>query len=312
MARRVVADTFIETVELSLDRVPDPGKYPFALAAVKALAARPLALDPKVTVLVGENGSGKSTLLEGLAVAAGFNAEGGTKNFDFETRRSHSELHEHLALTWGRRPRSGFFFRGESFFNVATEVEKLGVGQAYGDRSLHEQSHGEAFLSLVNHRFGPDGLYLLDEPEQALAPQRQLSLLAAMHALVLRRSQFVMATHSPILMAYPGATLLRVSKQDGLTPVRWEETEHVQVTRGFLNDPGRWLNHLLEAVAEQVKQADAHEAADPRRPRGTKRAPAKGKKKKMPDVMIFDREASAEDDAEGAPEAPPTTSDETR
>lgn len=260
--RGVHGEGIVERVLLqppSPDEGRDRDAYPWGLAAVRALD-EPLALDPKVTIFVGENGSGKSTLLEAIAVAAGFNPEGGTTNFDFETRRSHSPLCDALLLEWARRPRTGFFFRGESFFNVATEIEKLGVGDSYGGRSLHEQSHGEAFLALVNHRFGPDGLYVLDEPEQALAPQRQLSLLAAIHALVLRRSQFVIATHSPILMAYPGAKLLGFGR-DGLRETRWEDTEHVQVYKGFLNDPQRWLKHLLESTGEQVAAADAAEAA---------------------------------------------------
>lgn len=261
--RGLHGEGIVERVLLPPDPARDRTGYPWGLAAVRALD-EPLALDPKVTIFVGENGSGKSTLLEAIAVAAGFNPEGGTTNFDFETRRSHSPLCDALVVEWARRPRTGFFFRGESFFNVATEIEKLGVGGSYGGRSLHEQSHGEAFLALVNHRFGPDGLYVLDEPEQALAPQRQLSLLAAIHALVLRRSQFVIATHSPILMAYPGAKLLGFGATYGDQGVRettWEETEHVQVYRGFLNDPQRWLKHLLEATGEQVAAADAAEAA---------------------------------------------------
>ncbi len=131
-----------------------------------------LALDPAVTLLVGDNGSGKSTLVEGIAIAAGFNAEGGSRNFNFATRESHSLLYELLTLVRGsRRPKTGFFLRAESFFNVATQVDELGgaITQAHGDRSLHEQSHGESFLSLITNRFLDEGLYILDEPEAALS-----------------------------------------------------------------------------------------------------------------------------------------------
>src|SRR5205085_2393360 len=148
--------------------------------------------------------TGKSTLIEAIAVAAGFNAEGGTKNFRFSTRSSESDLNEALVLARGvKRERDGFFLRAESLFNVATEIESLGVLGYYGGRSLHEQSHGESFLALVGNRFGGAGLYILDEPEAALSPSRQLALLKIVDHLVQNmRSQFIIATHSPILMAY--------------------------------------------------------------------------------------------------------------
>jgi predicted ATPase len=298
--RGVHGEGIIERAILPPDPARDRTGYPWGLAAVRALD-EPLVLDPKVTIFVGENGSGKSTLLEAIAVAAGFNPEGGTTNFDFETRRSHSPLCDALLLEWARRPRTGFFFRGESFFNVATEMERLDEGtgdllKSYGGRSLHEQSHGEAFLALVNNRFGPDGLYVLDEPEQALAPQRQLSLLAAIHALVLRRSQFVIATHSPILMAYPGAKLLGFGATYGDQGVRettWQETEHVQVYRGFLNDPERWLKHLLEATGEQVAAADAAEAARQAEKAEARRRARKAKKSAPGEDPLDDPEIQA-------------------
>ncbi|MCO5166177.1 MAG: AAA family ATPase [Planctomycetes bacterium] len=240
------------------------GRYPFSIPAVRALA-EPLVFDPRVTFLVGENGSGKSTLLEALAVAAGFNAEGGTKNFSFATRPSHSALHRHLLVAWGRRPKDGFFFRGESFYTVATYLEQIGGTTGYGG-SLHERSHGEAFLALVTHRFGGDGLYLLDEPESALSPARLLSLLAAIHALVRRGSQVVAATHSPMLLAYPGATIYALGPH-GIRRTTWAETEHVQVTRDFLAAPERYLKHLFEAVEAQERAASDDDDA----PRGRRR-----------------------------------------
>jgi predicted ATPase len=211
-----------------------------------------------MTILVGENGSGKSTLLEAIAVSLGFNPEGGTKNFAFGTRASHSELHECLRVAKGiRRPRNGFFLRAESFFNVATEIERLDeepsfgppVINSYGGRSLHEQSHGESFLALLTNRFGGQGLYLLDEPEAALSPQRQLAALSRIHDLILDGSQFMIATHSPILMAYPDARIYQLAS-DGIAPIAYEDTEHFQVTRDFLADPSRMLRVLFEREPE--------------------------------------------------------------
>jgi predicted ATPase len=212
-----------------------------------------------MTFFVGENGSGKSTLLEAIAVSVGFNAEGGTKNFRFGTRASHSDLHEHLRVAKGiRRPKDGFFLRAESFYNVATEIEKLDaepsfgppVGASYGGRSLHEQSHGESFLALVTNRFGGQGLYILDEPEAALSPQRQLAVLSRLHDLVRDGSQFIIATHSPILMAYPDAWIYEFSRE-GIRRIAYEETEHYLVTRDFLANPQRMLQVLLERDADE-------------------------------------------------------------
>jgi len=201
-----------------------------------------------------ENGSGKSTLLEAIAVSLGFNAEGGSKNFSFGTRRSHSELHQFLRIAKGyRRPRTGYFLRAESFFNVATEIERLDkepfsgplIIDSYGGRSLHEQSHGESFLALMNERFSGEGLYILDEPEAALSPQRQLAVLSRIHDLVLEGSQFIVATHSPILMAYPDARIYQCGP-GGLAPIAYEDTEHFQITRNFLANPQRMLRTLMK------------------------------------------------------------------
>jgi predicted ATPase len=231
--------------------VPDFHRYPFVLPVIAALDR--LAFQRPVTFLIGENGSGKSTLIEAIAVALGFNAEGGSRNFRFGTRSSHSELHEHLRTVRGvARPRDGFFLRAESYFNVATEIEHLDadprggppIGPAYGPRALHEQSHGESFLALVQHRFRGNGLYLLDEPEAALSPMRQLALLALLHSLVQAHSQFVIATHSPILLAYPGATIYECAP-GGLRQLAYEETEHFRITRDFLNRYPAMLETLL-------------------------------------------------------------------
>jgi predicted ATPase len=238
-------DGYVRSVELLRERVPSFDAYPFSIPALRAFAT--LDLHPKVTFLVGENGSGKSTLIEAIAIAAGFNAEGGSRNFAFATRRSESDLHQHLRLVRGvRRPRTGFFLRAESFFNVATEIERLGVDDSYGGGSLHEQSHGESFLALIKHRFGPGGLYLLDEPEAALSPGRQLALLRVIHDLAQAgSSQFVIATHSPIVLAYPDATIYALSPE-GIAPIAYEDTEHFRLTRDFLVDRERYLRHLFE------------------------------------------------------------------
>ena len=230
---------FIRSVRLARDEVPDLGKYPFDIPAIAALDE--LKLDPGLTILVGENGSGKSTLLEAIAVAARFNAEGGTRNFSFATRPSESELHRYLRLVRGaRREKTGFFLRAESFYNVATAGEGIG----YGWGVVHQKSHGESFLWLLENKFQPNGLYLLDEPEAALSPQRQLSALAIIHRLLNTGSQFVMATHSPILLAYPGALIYRLDGE-GITPTAYEETEHYSITRAFLQNPARFFKTLL-------------------------------------------------------------------
>jgi predicted ATPase len=242
-------EPFIRELVLLRDRVEDWTHYPFTIPAVSRLES--LVLHPKVTFLVGENGSGKSTLIEAIAIAAGFNAEGGSQNFHFATRPSESSLHSVLRVIRGaRRPKTGFFLRAESFFNVASQVDSIaavdaGILNSYGGKSLHEQSHGESFMALVMERFGADGLYLLDEPEAALSPQRQLSLLAEFDRLARReRSQLVVATHSPILLAYPHARIYALNP-DGLAEVEYEQTEHYALTRDFLLHRERYLRRLL-------------------------------------------------------------------
>lgn len=240
---------FLQSVSLVKERIENPNVYPFALPAVKALDR--LALSA-VTYFVGENGSGKSTILEAIAVACGFNAEGGTNNFNFATRRSESALSGCIRVARApRRPRNGFFLRAESFFNVATEIERRDAEpsfgppliDSYGGRSLHEQSHGESFLSLLKHRFGEEGLYILDEPEAALSPSRQLALLVRMDELVEAGSQFIVATHAPIVLAYPGAMIYMLDTE-GIRRGDYDDTEHVRLTRDFLSNRDRYLAQL--------------------------------------------------------------------
>lgn len=244
---------FLEAIILERDRVPSFERYPFSIPAVRHLTSLPL--HPRVTYFIGENGTGKSTLLEAVALVENFNAEGGSRSFNFATRESHSDLCKAIRLqrgSGGVRRGEGFFFRAESFYNVASEIERLdeegGGGPriiaAYGGKSLHEQSHGEAFFSLVTNRLQGNGLYLFDEPESALSPQRQLSLLAAMHDLLQRDSQFIIATHSPIVLAYPGATIYEFTRE-GIRQVGYEDTEHYKVTRAFLTRREPMLRQLL-------------------------------------------------------------------
>ena len=214
-----------------------------ALAPLRA--GERLAFDSPVTFLVGENGAGKSTLLEGIAVACGFNPEGGTRNFSFSTRDTHSALGEYLTVSRSAYPRDGFFLRAESFYNAASYIDGIpGLIGSYGGRSLHAQSHGESFLALVQNRFGGEGLYLLDEPEAALSPTRQLTLLGQMRLLAQAGSQLVVATHSPILMAYPGAAIYLLSER-GVERTEYRHTEHYLLTRRFLNDPEGMLGMLF-------------------------------------------------------------------
>ena len=240
----IVPTQFAGRVTLLRDRVDSFDRYPFSLPVVRTLDF--IDLHPKVTFLVGENGSGKSTLLEAIAIALRFNPEGGSVNFNFGTRDSHSELHEYLRIAKGyRHHRNGFFLRAESWFNVATQIDELGVAEFYGGRSLHEQSHGESFMALLKNRFKPDGLYLLDEPEAALSPARQIEALSRIHELVLQDSQFIIATHSPILMAYPDALILHCGPT-GLRPIRYEDTEHFRITRDFLLHRDKMLDILMD------------------------------------------------------------------
>lgn len=243
---------FLRSVVLKRDSVTGFEAYPFDIPAVRNLTE--LSFHPAVTYLVGDNGTGKSTLLEALAVSSGFNPEGGTINFRFSTRASHSCLHQHLRIVKGiQRPKTGFFLRAESFFNVATEIENLGgnIVDAYGGIPLHEMSHGESFWMLLAERFHGNGLYLLDEPEAALSPTRQLAVLARIHHLVQQGSQFIIVTHSPILMAYPNARIYLFS--DGsIEETNYENTEHFQVTRSFLNRRESALKELFDNATPQT------------------------------------------------------------
>lgn len=217
-------------------------RFPFTIPAFRK--GIDLDLPTPVTIFVGENGSGKSTLLEALAEICGFNPEGGNRDHHREAREDRSELAQALRLSWLPKMTEGFFMRAESFYNFASYLEGVSDFTAYGGKSLHRQSHGESFLALFQNRF-EQGLYILDEPEAALSPQRQLAFLKIIHDLEKpRHAQFLIASHSPILLAYPGATLYQF-EDDGIRKVAYRETEHYRVTRDFLNGPERFLHHLF-------------------------------------------------------------------
>ena len=207
-----------------------------------------------VTFFVGENGSGKSTLLESIAVKCGFNLNGGSQNNVYTGNTEEITLSDHLRLSWLPKVNNGFFLRAESFYNFATYLDELnqeeGTGDVYGPYggiSLHKQSHGESFLSLFNNRFNSKkALYLLDEPEAALSPARQLSLLKIIHDLSTKsNAQFIIATHSPILLGYPDATILSFDGEE-IEETSYEMTEHYQITKYFLENPKAMLNQLFK------------------------------------------------------------------
>lgn len=212
-----------------------------------------LEFSSNITFLVGENGTGKSTLLEAIAVAYGFNAEGGSRNFNFTTNSTHSELFEHITLAKRNFAKDGFFLRAESLYNVATNIEELDkipaaapfIVESYGGVSLHNQSHGESFLSIVQNRFFGNGLYILDEPEAALSPQKLMTLMTEINTLLKKDSQFIIATHSPILMAFPNAQILQLS-DNGIENVDFKDTEHYKITKNFLDNPDKMLHYLLK------------------------------------------------------------------
>lgn len=247
------SDLYLKTIRLS-GEIPE-NSYLHDLSVIRHLRRqRKLDFHKRVTFLVGENGIGKSTLIEAIAVNMGFNPEGGTVNFNFSTSDTHSELYRYLRVGRGTGHRKdGFFLRAESFYNVASNIDEMdrqpGMGgriiDSYGGISLHKQSHGESFMSLVANRFGGDGLYILDEPEAALSPARILELMCYIHELEKKNSQFIISTHSPILMAYPGAEVLNLT-EDGIHSVSYRDTEHYQISTRFLNSPETMFKYLFD------------------------------------------------------------------
>jgi predicted ATPase len=242
----VNTNQYIRKIALRADKIESFDAYPYSLPAIKNFET--LTLHPKVTYIIGENGTGKSTILEAIAVAFGLNAEGGTANFNFSTQKTHADLHENLTLVKGsKRPDHSFFLRAEIFYNLATNIDELGAIDSYGGVSLHEQSHGESFFSVIMNRFKGNGLYILDEPEAALSPSKQLALLVRMDELIKKNAQFIIATHSPIVMAYPDALLYEIN--NGIfEKVKCEETEHFKVMKSFVDNPKRMIDVLLGKI----------------------------------------------------------------
>jgi predicted ATPase len=216
--------------------------FPWDLPAVRDLAR--LRLHTGVTFLAGENGSGKSTLVEGIAVAAGFSPEGGNRNYLHGDEATVSPLHDHLRLSWSQRPKVGWFLRAESFFNLATYIDEAGLDTYFGGHSFHQESHGESFLSLALARFKPGGFYVLDEPEAALSFQGCLRLLAVIDDCVTQGAQFIVATHSPVLLAYPQASIFELDPT-GINARDYDDVETVQLWRSFLAEPDLFLRHLF-------------------------------------------------------------------
>lgn len=234
---------FIEKIKLKA-LLPE-GSYLKSIPAIRWLErAGELAFEKKVTFFVGENGAGKSTLIEGIAVACGFNPEGGSKNYSFSTADTHSGLWRYLTVSRQSREQDGYFLRAESFYNAASYLEELDkivcpapkLSLSYGGKPLHNQSHGESFLALAENRFGSRGLYILDEPEAALSPTGIMRLLLRLRELEKSGSQFIISTHSPILMSYPGADVMELSDR-GINSADWRKTSHYAVTKRFLDDP---------------------------------------------------------------------------
>lgn len=199
-----------------------------------------------ITIIVGENGTGKSTLLESIAAKCGFALEGGNRNHRDDASYERTPLDDALELAWLPRIHQGFFLRAETFTNFASKIDQLEAGWAYGGKSLHAQSHGESFMALFNSRLENGGVFILDEPEAALSPVRQLGFMKLMRDVEkLREAQIIMATHSPILLSYPGADVLEITDGE-FRRIDYRESEHFRITADFLKDPERFFRHLFK------------------------------------------------------------------
>ncbi|NHM27074.1 AAA family ATPase [Desulfofundulus sp. TPOSR] len=240
---------FLRAIQFTGKRGAAGKGYPFNIPAFRNV--KTISITRPVTFFIGENGTGKSTLLEAVAALCGFHAGGGSRSHSFSYQATESELKEHIRLSWRPKVTDGFFLRAETFYHFASYIDELAkeeplILKYYGGRSLHEQSHGEAFFALFQHRFDRRGIYLLDEPEAALSPARQIAFLRLLWQMEQTgNAQFLMATHSPILLAYPGATIYSLDYSP-LRSVEYEDTEHYRLTRDFLNNRASFFRHLFE------------------------------------------------------------------
>jgi predicted ATPase len=239
----LAAKPYIRSVNLKDRSLLQSGQYPYIIPAVRQLDK--LVFHPDMTFIIGENGTGKSTIIEAIAVALGFNPEGGTKYGLFEFNHTHSSLHENLTVAKSfKSPKDGYFLRAESFYNLASKIDEFKKEIDYGGESLHTLSHGEAFMATLVHKLRGEGIYIMDEPEAALSPARQIAALEVMHSLIQKGAQFIIATHAPILMAYPGAHIYQCHTE-GIDKIdSFEDTEHYRVTKAFIENPKRILENL--------------------------------------------------------------------
>lgn len=248
----------LDKVKFDFAQVNGSRNYPFSLPIVQCL--KEISFPTQVTFFVGENGTGKSTILEAIALKAGFGPEGGSKNIHFKTSQENTYegtklLAQRLVLSWRKKPEDGYFFRAESFFNIANYLDAMAQHDAkayvsYGGKSLHTQSHGESFLSFFKNRMGNGGFFILDEPEAAFSPQRQLALMIIINDMCKNSdAQFIIATHSPILLAYPNATIYSCDST-ALLPIQYVDTDHYKITKQFLDNPERYMHHMFNANAD--------------------------------------------------------------
>ena len=240
------SNLFIKKISLERDKINNFLEYPFNIDVIKNF--HEISFNSPVTFLVGENGIGKSTFIEAIAVSIGLNPEGGTQNFNFSTKDTHSELSNYVNIDIINKPKTKFFLRAESFYNVASEIIKLNdlgppLFLSYGG-NLHECSHGESFIKLVQNRFSDHGLYILDEPEAALSPQRQMSLLCLIDNLVKEGSQFIISTHSPILISYRNGEILDLN--NNFNKVSYKDTDIYNTYKMYLDNPEEMQHRLFD------------------------------------------------------------------
>jgi len=243
---KIKAKPYLIEVSYEKEAVSTPNNYPFNIPFLNKFDK--IEFHEDITIIVGENGSGKSTLIEAIATNLGLSAEGGTKNFNLNSANDISDLSNFLKLSKSyKKPVDYYFLRGESFYNVANFMDDLTEASrsGYGDIKLNKQSHGEAFFAVLKHKLRGNGLYIFDEPESALSPSRQLAAMAVIQQLIQKESQFIIATHSPILMAYPKAKILMIG-EEGVEEVQFEDTEHYRIYKRFFSDYKSLINQILE------------------------------------------------------------------